>query len=80
MAKVDALTAWVANGDCWLVGLTAKGTVVFPFATETNGKKYDPLTGNDAGWNAIFGMIVIKPVPSPIVVTGTYNTVDIWYI
>lgn len=60
-----------------LEGVAAKGNVVLPDATETNGIYWL----NSIPWlKAEYGAIVIKQVPSPIVVTGTYKTVLIWYI
>lgn len=71
-----ALGAWVKNGDC-IVAATANGKVVFEFATDTKGKTTVP---DAIGENRQLGIIVTNPVPSPIVLTCTYKTVDIWYI
>ena len=50
---------------------------MFPEATETNGRTLVPLTGKFAGWKHMLGVIVTNAVPSPIVITGIYNVVDI---
>lgn len=36
--KVETLANWLEKGDCVWVGAAAKGKVVDPAATETNGK------------------------------------------
>lgn len=75
-AKVAMFANCEKNGARAVVGLTAKGRVVDPLATETKGSDL-PLAPKVGSFIQYKGTIVTSAVPSANVVTGTYSLVVI---
>lgn len=68
--KVEVLSIWPEKGLSVKKGLVKNGLVVFPEATDTNGK-YEESGTKFFDRKAVVGQMVIKAVPSAIVWTGT---------